>query len=72
MIERHRKGIAKVEEADHYIEHLLSDTFPKLSAMDGFIRASILKKDTDKGIEFLIVTVWKSLAAIKQFGGEVS
>jgi heme-degrading monooxygenase HmoA len=70
MIERHWKGIAKIEEADHYIQHLLSDTFPKLSTMVGFIRSSILKRTVEKGIEFRIVTVWSSMGAIRQFAGD--
>lgn len=70
MIERHWKGTVRVEEADHYIDHLMKGTFPKLSSMNGFIKASILRRDTDKGVEFLIVTVWKSLESITQFAGE--
>jgi heme-degrading monooxygenase HmoA len=70
MIERHWKGIAKSGEADHYIQHLLTDTFPRLATMTGFIRSSILKRTVDRGIEFRIVTVWDSLESVKQFAGE--
>ncbi|MEZ5428473.1 MAG: hypothetical protein R2747_19540 [Pyrinomonadaceae bacterium] len=70
MIERHWKGIAKVEESDNYIKHLLTETFPKISEMDGFIDAKILKKRVDKGVEFLVVTVWSSIESIRQFAGE--
>ena len=70
MIERHWKGIAKRSDAERYIDHLTDETVPHLSSMPGFVRASILKRPTDKGIEFLIVTVWNSLEDIKQFAGE--
>ncbi len=70
MISRHWKGVAKLGEADTYIEHLKTDTFPKLTQIDGFISASILKRETDRGTEFLIVTVWKSIEAIERFAGE--
>ena len=70
MIARHWKGIAKREEADNYIAHLKEDTFPKLSSLKGFVSASILRRNTDKGIEFLIITLWESLEAIQQFAGE--
>ena len=70
MIERHWKGIAKTTEADKYIQHLVSDTFPKLSKMNGFIKASILQRKKDTGVEFLIITVWESYKAIMQFTGE--
>ncbi|MCI0708984.1 MAG: antibiotic biosynthesis monooxygenase [Chloroflexi bacterium] len=70
MISRHWKGIAKPEEADNYIRHLRRDTFPQLSTIEGFINATILKRAVNEGVEFLIVTVWQSLDAIKQFAGE--
>ena len=70
MIERHWKGIVKTEEADYYIQHLLNDTFPKLSAITGFVRSAILKRNVGQGIEFRIVTVWDSLDSIRQFAGD--
>jgi heme-degrading monooxygenase HmoA len=70
MISRHWKGVAKPEEADHYIHHLRNDTFPGLARMNGFIGASILRRSTGKGIEFLVVTTWRSIEAIRQFAGE--
>lgn len=69
MIERHWKGIAKFEEADNYIEHLLKDTFPKIEMINGFIKASILKRPVTNGVEFLVVTVWNSMEAVQQFAG---
>jgi len=69
MISRHWKGIAKPDEAETYITHLKTDTFPKLSEIDGFIEASILKRAVAQGTEFLIVTVWESIEAIERFAG---
>jgi heme-degrading monooxygenase HmoA len=69
MISRHWKGIAKPGEAGNYIEHLRTDTFPKLSDIDGFISASILKRPVGQGTEFLIITVWESIEAIERFAG---
>jgi len=70
MIERHWKGIAHFKEADNYIKHLTLETFPHLATIQGFVRSSILNRETGEGVEFLIVTVWQSLDAIKQFAGE--
>src|SRR5882757_1694874 len=70
MIERHWKGIARKEEAENYIEHLTTATFPAIKNIGGFIRASVLKRPVDNGIEFLVVTVWDSMEAIRQFAGE--
>jgi GNAT superfamily N-acetyltransferase/heme-degrading monooxygenase HmoA len=70
MIARHWKGVAKREDTERYIHHLRTDTFPQLGRIEGFIDASILKRAVDQGVEFLIVTRWKSIDAIKQFAGE--
>lgn len=70
MIERHWKGIARSDQADNYIRHLITKTFPKVSSMKGFVKATILKRPVDEGVEFLIVTAWESIEAIKQFAGE--
>jgi len=70
VISRHWKGVAKPGQADNYIRHLRTDTFPKLSGIDGFVRASILTRPVDEGTEFLIVTEWESIDSIKAFAGE--
>jgi heme-degrading monooxygenase HmoA len=69
MISRHWKGIAKHGEADNYIWHLRTDTFPKLSKIKGFISASILRRTVRQGTEFLIITVWESIESIEKFAG---
>jgi heme-degrading monooxygenase HmoA len=69
MISRPWKGIAKAGEADNYIEHLKTDTFPRLSNIKGFISASILRRTVEQGTEFLIITVWESIEAIERFAG---
>jgi heme-degrading monooxygenase HmoA len=70
MISRHWKGIAEPGQADRYMNHLRHETFPKLSAIPGFVRASILRRAVDEGTEFQIVTVWESLGAIRAFAGQ--
>lgn len=69
MISRHWRALARPGEADHYIRHLTDETFPKLSGITGFIKASILRRELERGAEFLIVTDWQSLDAIKAFAG---
>lgn len=70
MISRHWTGLAKKDRADDYIAHLKNETFEQLDTIDGFVGASILKRELDEGVEFLIITKWKSVEAIKQFAGE--
>lgn len=69
MISRHWTGIAKRDRADDYVEHLEIDTFPKLGALPGFVRATILRRERDEGTEFRVVTLWDSLRSIQAFAG---
>ena len=69
MISRHWRGLAKPERAAEYVRHLRSETFPQLATIAGFIDASILRRSLDVGIEFVIVTRWESLDAIRRFAG---
>ncbi len=70
MISRHWRGLARPTDADRYVEHLRVETFPKMAKIPGFISASILRRDVDEGVEFLIVTRWHSIEAIRQFAGQ--
>src|SRR5688572_3619569 len=69
MISRHWRGIARPERAEEYVRHLKTETFPRLAGIRGFIRASILTRAVEAGVEFQIVTVWSSLEAIQAFAG---
>lgn len=69
MISRQWTGITSREKTPPYIAHLQNDTFPKLSSIKGFIKASMLKRNVPEGVEFLVITEWESLEAIKQFAG---
>ncbi len=69
MIARHWTGIARPGRAESYVNHLRTDTFPQLSAILGFVRAVILRREVDGGTEFRIITEWESLAAIRAFAG---
>jgi heme-degrading monooxygenase HmoA len=69
MISRQWRGLAKPSLADSYVKHLRQETFPKLRDIPGFVDASILRRNLDEGVEFLIVTRWKSMEAIRQFTG---
>jgi heme-degrading monooxygenase HmoA len=69
MVERHWKGTALPEKAEEYVHHLLNDTFPALKALPGFISHSILRRETELGMEFLIITRWETMEALRPFAG---
>jgi heme-degrading monooxygenase HmoA len=69
MICRLWRALTRLEEVDNYVEHLRVKIFPQLRQLSGFIDASILKREVDRGAEFVVVTRWESLKAIEQFAG---
>ena len=69
MISRNWRGVATHEAADKYVRHLQLETFPELSRIPGFVSASVLRRPTSNGVEFLIVTTWESMDAIRLFAG---
>jgi heme-degrading monooxygenase HmoA len=70
MVSRHWTGLVKKERANDYILHLQNETFKKIEMIPGFVSAKILQRELESGIEFLIITDWESIEAIKQFAGE--
>lgn len=72
MISRQWAGVFKAEHAEAYLKHLQEVLFPKLSSISGFKGASILRKDNGEAVEFLIITNWESMEAIRKFAGDTS
>jgi heme-degrading monooxygenase HmoA len=69
MISRHWRGLARLDRAAEYEQHLRAETFPGLKQLPGFVDASILKRNLENGVEFLIISRWVSLESIAQFAG---
>ena len=69
MISRQWRGLAHRTQAQNYIQHLRTETFPALRRIPGFVDASILSRPCGNGVEFLVVTRWESSAAIAKFAG---
>src|SRR5688572_29817526 len=70
MISRQWRGLARPDKAADYQEHLRTETFPAIGAIEGFVDATILKRAVAHGVEFLIVTRWKTMDAITRFAGD--
>jgi len=70
MISRQWRGLARLEKEAAYQEHLQADTFPAIRRIEGFVDATILKRSVANGVEFLIVTRWKTMDAIARFAGD--
>jgi heme-degrading monooxygenase HmoA len=69
MIVRIWRGAATVENAPTYLKHVTEKVFPSLSDISGYQGANLLQREIDGQIEFLAVTMWDSIEAIKGFAG---
>lgn len=69
MISRQWKCILKEESHDQYINFLNEVVFAEAKALPGFIAANILKRKTAESLEFMVITLWENLDAIKAFAG---
>ncbi len=70
MIARIWRGSAKGDNAEAYRRHVTETVFPALEAIAGHRGAYLLRRETREGTEFLAVTLWDSLAAIRAFAGD--
>jgi heme-degrading monooxygenase HmoA len=70
MVVRIWRGQATREKAPAYYRHVTGKVFPELKGLAGHKGAYLLQRETAAGVEFLAVTLWESLAAIRAFAGE--
>ena len=70
MITRNWTGVVKPERTNDYIAHLQNDTFKKLQTIKGFVNAAILQRVVTDGTEFLVITYWENMDAVRAFAGE--
>ena len=72
MIVRSWRSLAATEKQHAYPAHFRGAVLPELQRIAGFRGASLLSTKTAGGIEFLVLTRWESMDAIRAFtGGDV-
>ena len=70
MIVRMWRGQATVANADAYEHFVTTRVFAELPAIAGHRGAYLLKRPVGDEVEFIAVTLWDSIAAIRAFAGE--
>lgn len=71
MIARVWHGWTKKADADGYQELLEREVLPGIaSAADGYLGVQVLRRDEEHRVEFMTVTIWDSLAAVRSLVGE--
>jgi heme-degrading monooxygenase HmoA len=69
MVARHWRGWTKVEDADGYEKFLNAKVLPGLKGIEGYRGGYVLRKDDLVESEFVVVNLFDSLEAVKQFAG---
>jgi heme-degrading monooxygenase HmoA len=69
VIVRTWRGRARPEQADAYAEHFRRNVVPALRRLDGFLGATLLREERAGAVEFLALTRWASMAAVRAFAG---
>jgi heme-degrading monooxygenase HmoA len=70
MIVRLWRGQATHATADAYFHHVTETVFPSLKALVGHCGAWLLRREVDGHTEFLALTLWDSVEAIRAFAGD--
>lgn len=69
MIIRIWRGACVCENADAYERHVTQRVFPALAQIRGHRGAYLLHRLVDGRTEFLAVTAWDSMEAVREFTG---
>ena len=67
MIVRMWRARATVEKSEDYIKHATKKVFPALRAIEGHRGAYLLQRAVDDAIEFVVLTLWESMEAVRRF-----
>jgi heme-degrading monooxygenase HmoA len=69
MIARMWNGSTRQADADQYITHLRRHVIPQLASIDGYRGIQVLRRHQEDTTEFVVMTLWESMEAIRGFTG---
>jgi heme-degrading monooxygenase HmoA len=69
MIARHWRGWTTPENADAYETLLQTQILPDIEKIEGHCGGYLLRKDGPSEVEFVVLNLFDSLAAVKRFAG---
>ena len=69
MIARIWNGSTRAADADRYLAHLRQNVMPELASIGGYGGIHVLRRQRDEVTEFVVMTLWESMDAIRGFTG---
>ena len=70
MIARMWRGVVRREDADEYAAYIRDTGFSAYGETPGNKGAWMLRRDTERGTEFITFSLWESEDAIRAFAGD--
>ena len=70
MIARTWRGETTTENAEAYYRHLTGRVIPSLGKIPGHRGAYVLQRQADSRVEFVVITFWESMQAVREFAGD--
>ncbi len=70
MIARTWRGATRAQDAERYVEYLYATGFPEYSGTPGNQGVLALRRLEGDRAEFLLVTLWDSMEAVRRFAGD--
>ena len=69
MIIREWRGRTSIDRVEAYPKHFRETVAPELKTIPGFLGADLCRRLAGDKIEFLVVTRWRNMEAIRAFAG---
>lgn len=69
MIIRTWRGRVTRSRADDYAKHFREKVVPELRTVPGFVGAQLGQRPMSDQVEFLVLTRWQSMEAVRAFAG---
>lgn len=70
MITRVWWGRTTVDGEGDYVEFLRTTVLPAISEIEGHRGSWVLRRDLEGAVEFGVITLWESMAAVRNFAGD--
>jgi len=70
MLARTWKGATRLEDAERYLDYLRKTGLAEYARIPGHRRTLTLRRADGDRAEFLIVSLWNSMEAVRRFAGD--
>lgn len=70
MIARFWTAKTSQAQAPGYTDHLKNHVLATLREVGGYVGARLLERETDGGVEIVVITFWQSLGSVRKFAGD--